>query len=121
MLVNLIEIATKHRLAGADWRVLGILLTQLGPYNCLAINKAEVAGLLQIQRPNVSRSVKNLVAEGILVETGQKQGRNLVYCLGERYGNPAIEGVSVVESVTGETLAGTELKPQGFVDTCVNS
>ena len=51
-----------------DFRVLMALLEQLDYENLITTNQAEIARELDMQRQNVQRSIKRLMALGVLLE-----------------------------------------------------
>jgi hypothetical protein len=69
----------------AEFRVLLLLVSELDMDNLIAINQSELASIIGMKRPNFSRAVKKLVAEGILLE-GAKLGQHKSYRLNAHYG-----------------------------------
>lgn len=77
---GLIEIAKDGELTGADFRVLLHLFGQLSFENYLHISQKDIAEALGMQKPNVSRAMKLLIAKGIILD-GPKVGRMKSYRL----------------------------------------
>ena len=67
-----------------DFRVLMALLEQLDYENLITTNQAEIAEL-DMQRQNVQRSIKRLMALGVLLE-GPKIGISRSYRLNPEFG-----------------------------------
>ena len=68
-----------------DFRVLMALLEQLDYENLITTNQAEIARELDMQRQNVQRSIKRLMALGVLLE-GLKIGISRSYRLNPEFG-----------------------------------
>ena len=68
-----------------DFRVLMALLEQLDYENLITTNQAEIARELDMQRQNVQRSIKRLMALGVLLE-GPKIGISRSYRLNPEFG-----------------------------------
>lgn len=78
-------IALSEELSGVDLRVLYLLYGWLDYENLIAINQSELAKIMKMGRNNFNRSIKNLVANGILIE-GAKLGVNRSYMLNPHLG-----------------------------------
>jgi predicted transcriptional regulator len=68
-----------------DFRVLLKLIGILNMDNLIAINQSEIAANMGLQKQHFSRSIKKLLAEGILIE-GAKLGQHKSYRLNAYYG-----------------------------------
>ena len=68
-----------------DFRVLLKLIGILDMDNLIAINQSEIAANMGLQKQHFSRSIKKLLAEGILIE-GAKLGQHKSYRLNAYYG-----------------------------------
>jgi hypothetical protein len=68
-----------------DFRVLLKLIGILDMDNLIAINQSEIAANMGLQKQHFSRSIKKLLAEGILIE-GAKLGQHKSYRLNSYYG-----------------------------------
>ena len=68
-----------------DFRVLLKLIGILDMDNLIAINQSEIAVNMGLQKQHFSRSIKKLLAEGILIE-GAKLGQHKSYRLNSYYG-----------------------------------
>lgn len=68
-----------------QFRVMFVLLADLDYENYIQIAQVDIAEALGMQRPHVSRAIKNLVLKGILIE-GRKVGRSKTYRLNPNYG-----------------------------------
>jgi hypothetical protein len=75
----------KSGLGLTDHRVLWLLIANLDMDNLIAINQSELAAEMNIQKQNFSRSIKKLIAEGIIIE-GAKLGQHKSYRLNAYYG-----------------------------------
>ena len=72
-------------LDGTTFRVLHKLIGILDMDNLIAINQAELATRMKLQKQNLNRSIKKLLAEGIIIE-GAKLGQHKSYRLNAYYG-----------------------------------
>ena len=72
-------------LDGVDLKVLWLLIAKLETDNYILVNQTELAIAMDLKRPHFNRSVKKLVAEGILIEGGNL-GRLKSYRLNAYYG-----------------------------------
>ena len=72
-------------LDGTTFRVLHKLISILDMDNLIAINQAELATRMKLQKQNLNRSIKKLLAEGIIIE-GAKLGQHKSYRLNAYYG-----------------------------------
>lgn len=72
-------------LRGDDLRVLLQLLAMLDFENLIQLEQTGIAADLGLQRQNVNRSIKRLIATGCLLE-GPKIGRSRTYRLNPSYG-----------------------------------
>ena len=71
---------------GVDgFRVLMNLLRKLDYQNHIAVSQADMAREMGMQRPNVHRAIKRLIALGALIE-GPKWGQNRTYTLNPAFG-----------------------------------
>ena len=77
---GLLEIAKDGDLTGADMRVLLFLFGKLDFENFLHVSQKEIGEFVGMKNPNVSRSMKKLVAKGIVLD-GPKVGRVHTYRL----------------------------------------
>ncbi len=68
-----------------DWRVLSVLLGYLDFENHIRIEQTAVAEKLGMHRQNVNKSIKRLLALGVVIE-GPKSGRSRTYRLNPNYG-----------------------------------
>lgn len=66
-------------------RVLMALLADLDYENYIQVAQMDIADALRMQKTNVSRAVKNLIAFGIVIE-GPKIGRSKTYRLNPQFG-----------------------------------
>ena len=74
-----------HDLGVDGFRVLMNLLRKLDYQNHIAVSQAEMAREMGMQRPNVHRAIKRLIALGALIE-GPKWGQNRTYTLNPEFG-----------------------------------
>jgi hypothetical protein len=72
-------------LDGTTFRVLHKLIGILDMDNLIAINQAELAAKMKLQKQHFNRSIKKLIAEGIIIE-GAKLGQHKSYRLNAYYG-----------------------------------
>lgn len=72
-------------LGAVDYKVFFQLLTHLDFENLIQLNQTELAAELGMKKPNVSRSIKNLLKLGVLHE-GPKIGRCKTYRLDPNLG-----------------------------------
>ena len=70
-------------LTQTEYRVRDFLMGTIGIGNCVYVNQAEVARELRLQRADVCRAIKRLIALQILIQ-GPKSGRSNTYMV-----NPA--------------------------------
>lgn len=77
---GLIEIAKDGELTLEPTKVLMFLFGQLSFENYLHISQKDIAESLGMQKPNVSRAMKLLIAKGIILD-GPKVGRMKSYRL----------------------------------------
>jgi biotin operon repressor len=78
-------IFAKSDLGLGEHRVLWMLFSHLDFENHLAINQAEIARELGMQRQHVQRAIKRLMELEVLVE-GKKNGQNRTYKLNPEFG-----------------------------------
>jgi DNA-binding MarR family transcriptional regulator len=71
--VSLIEMAADKRLTATDFRVRDYLFCKVGFANAVHFSQSEAAKYLGIAQPNISASIKKLIALGIIIE-GPKKG-----------------------------------------------
>ncbi|MFC4075261.1 helix-turn-helix domain-containing protein [Salinithrix halophila] len=76
---------SKMRLTGEQLKVLLFLMGKLDFENWIPVNQKEIAEELSLKRPNVSRALKRLEENGIIVK-GEKNGRSWTYRLETSYG-----------------------------------
>lgn len=74
-----------NTLNGEQLRVLLALLAELDYENFIQVAQADIAEKLNINKVNVSRSVKALIDVGVIFE-GPKVGRSKTYRLNEQFG-----------------------------------
>jgi hypothetical protein len=79
------EMLANSSLGLVDFRVLHKLIGILDMDNLIAINQSEVAASMGLQKQNLSRAIKRLIAEEILIE-GAKLGQHKSYRLNAYYG-----------------------------------
>ena len=79
------KIARDRELRGEAKSVFLELISRVDFENYLAVNQAEIAKAMGMQRPHVNRSIRALVAKGIFLE-GPKVGRCKTYRLNPNYG-----------------------------------
>lgn len=72
-------------LSGEEMRVLMILLSELDYENYIQVQQVNIAEMLEMKKPNVTRAIKGLLASGIILE-GPKIGRSKSYRLDPNYG-----------------------------------
>ena len=82
---GLMKIAEDDELTGADFRVLLHLFGQLDFENYLHISQKDIAEALGVQKQHISRSMRLLIAKGIVVD-GPKVGRIKTYRLSSNLG-----------------------------------
>ena len=79
------DLLANANLEGKDFRVLMKLLARLDFQNLLVLNQADLARELDMHRQHVQRSVKRLIAMGVLLE-GPRIGINRSYRLNPNFG-----------------------------------
>ena len=79
------DMLAKSILGLTDHRVLWLLISKLEMDNSILINQSELAAEMNLQKQNFSRSIKKLIAEGIIIE-GAKVGQHKSYRLNSHYG-----------------------------------
>lgn len=72
-------------LGAQDYRVLLAMMAKLDFDNLLVVNQAELADELEMQKPNINRSIKRLVELGVMVE-GPRIGVHRSYRLNPKFG-----------------------------------
>lgn len=72
-------------LTGEQFKVLMMLLASLDYENFIQVAQADIAEKLEMQKTNVSRSIKGLINLGVIIE-GQKIGRSKSYRLNPQFG-----------------------------------
>ncbi|MCV5244375.1 MarR family transcriptional regulator, partial [Escherichia coli] len=72
-------------LTGEQFKVLMMLLADLDYENYIQIAQADIADALGMQKTNVSRSVKALIALSVILQ-GPKVGRSYSYRLNPQFG-----------------------------------
>jgi hypothetical protein len=72
-------------LDGTTFRVLHKLIAILDMDNLIAINQSDLASQMGLQKQNLGRAIKKLLAEEILIE-GAKLGQHKSYRLNAYYG-----------------------------------
>jgi hypothetical protein len=85
MAQSALDLLAESDLRGDDLRVLLSLLGRLDFENLIQIEQTAIAERLTMQRSNVARSIKRLIATGCLLE-GPKIGRSRTYKLNPAYG-----------------------------------
>ena len=80
-----IKLAQDKDLTGETSRVLHYLMGRLDFENFIQVPQMEIAEQLEMQKQNVSRSVKLLIKKGILLR-GPKIGRSSSFRLNPQYG-----------------------------------
>lgn len=85
MALNALDMLAASDLRGDDLRVLLALLGRLDFENLIQLEQVAIAERLGMKKPNVSRSIKRLIALGCLLE-GPKIGRSRTYRLNPAYG-----------------------------------
>ena len=85
MALEPLEMLAMSDLQGQDLRVLLYLLGRLDFENLIQIEQVAVAKKLGIYKPDVSKSIKRLLAQGCLLQ-GPKIGRSRTYRLNPAYG-----------------------------------
>jgi len=73
------------KLNGEQFKVLMVMLADLDYENFIQIAQSDIALALDMQKTNVSRSVKALLDVGVIVE-GPQIGRSRSYRLNEQFG-----------------------------------
>ncbi|MGQ6200714.1 winged helix DNA-binding protein [Serratia sp. IR-2025] len=72
-------------LTGEQFKVLMMLLASLDYENFIQVAQADIAEKLEMQKTNVSRSIKGLINLGVIIE-GPKIGRSKTYRLNPQFG-----------------------------------
>jgi DNA-binding transcriptional ArsR family regulator len=72
-------------LDGVTLKVLWRLIAELDMENYLYINQSEIAAEMGLNKPNISRAIRDLIKEGIIIE-GLRVGRSKTYRLDPYYG-----------------------------------
>jgi biotin operon repressor len=72
-------------LTGEQFKVLMMLLASLDYENFIQVAQADIAEKLEMQKTNISRSVKSLIDLGVILE-GPKIGRSKSYRLNPHFG-----------------------------------
>lgn len=72
-------------LTGEQFKVLMLMLADLDYENFIQIAQADIADTLEMQKTNVSRSVRALLDVGVIFE-GPKVGRSKTYRLNQEFG-----------------------------------
>ena len=81
------RIAQIEGLSKTDYRVLHQLLSHLEFENWINVSQATIAEELRIKKPNISRSIKNLISKGIIEKRKDPQDkRRIKYRLNPEYG-----------------------------------
>ena len=62
------DLMAESNLEGRDWRVFAKLLGRIDFENLMVVNQAEVAKELGMHRQHVQRSIKHLLALGVILE-----------------------------------------------------
>lgn len=78
-------LAADKELAGRPTRVLLYLLSRLDFENFIAVPQADIGAALELHKANVSRSIRLLIAKGILIE-GPRTGGALALRLNPNWG-----------------------------------
>ncbi len=81
---SLINIATDKDMTGETLKVMLLLMGNLDFENYIHVKQVELAKTLEMQKTNVSRSIKLLVNKGIILKV--KEGRTAGYKLNPNYG-----------------------------------
>ncbi len=79
------DLMAESNLEGRDWRVFAKLLGRIDFENLMVVNQAEVAKELGMHRQHVQRSIKHLLALGVILE-GPKIGVSRSYRLNPEFG-----------------------------------
>jgi len=79
------RVALDPSLTGEDLRVFNFLVGEVDFENLLVVNQAEIARKMGWQRQNIQRSIKRLIAVGVLFE-GPKIGINRSYRFNPEFG-----------------------------------
>jgi hypothetical protein len=79
------EMLANSDLGLVDFKVLHKLIGILDMDNLIAINQSEIAASMGLQKQNLGRAIKKLLAEQILIE-GAKLGQHKSYRLNAYYG-----------------------------------
>lgn len=77
-------VAADKDITGETLRVWLFLLSQIGFENWVSIPQKKIGDALNLQKTNVSRSIKTLLNKGLLLE-GPKMGRTTAYKLNSKY------------------------------------
>lgn len=72
-------------LTGEQFKVLMMLLASLDYENFIQVAQADIAEKLEMQKTNISRSVKRLINLGVIIE-GPKIGKSKSYRLNPHFG-----------------------------------
>ena len=72
-------------LTGEQFKVLMMFLASLDYENFIQVAQADIAEKLEMQKTNVSRSIKGLINLGVIIE-GPKIGRSKSYRLNPQFG-----------------------------------
>jgi predicted transcriptional regulator len=81
---SLINIATDKDMTGETLKVMLLLMGNLDFENYIHIKQVELAKTLEMQKTNISRSMRILVDKGIILKV--KEGRTAGYKLNPQYG-----------------------------------
>ena len=79
------EMIANSNLSGVTLRVLWMLIAKLDMENYLYINQSEIAEKMGLNKPHISRAIKDLIKEGIILE-GLRVGKYKTYRLDPHYG-----------------------------------
>ena len=82
---ELIDLMITRKLQARDLMTLLAMLEALDLENFIRVSQTHLAERLQMKAPNVSRSIKALVTNGILL-TGPKVGKSTTYRLSPEFG-----------------------------------
>lgn len=74
-----------NSLNGEPLKVLLAMLTELDYENFIQVAQADIADVLQINKVNVSRSIKAILELGVIIQ-GPKVGRSFSYRLNPQFG-----------------------------------
>jgi biotin operon repressor len=72
-------------LGGVTLKVLWMLIARLDMENYLYVNQSEIAEEMGLKRPHISKAIKDLIEEGIIIE-GLRVGKSKTYRLDPYYG-----------------------------------